>query len=344
MPKAGYYAVKVGKRPGIYTTWEDCREQVDGYPCAKYKKLRTVEEAEAWILGGASQSGLVEQCGVPYPVRPKTKPANRSLDQASAIIWSQSSEQIRVSSSPTIRPTPTIQSDSRFQPASGPSNGGSRAAAEPSGVMASSLSVLAEDVVYTDGACSGNGQYGSVAGIGVWWGPYDARNLSERCPGRQTNNRAELIAIIRALETAPVTSVPLVIKSDSEYAIKCFTDWLPGWRRRNFTTSKGTPVKNVDLVKYMDALFSLRQRSGQQVRLEHVRGHAGEEGNEGADALAVSGTKLQEVEEPDWDALRFMLEKEPMRGTSSSTKWADASIYADMVLDEHDLLAELEED
>jgi len=194
MPKAGYYAVKVGKRPGIYTTWsnftssflgallliivtrEDCQEQVDGYPCAKYKKLRTVEEAEAWILGSASQSGPVEQRGVPYPVRSKTKPANSSLDRASAIIWSQSSEQVRVSSSPsTIKPTPTIQSDSRFQPAFGPSNDRPRAAAEPSRVTASSLSVLAEDVVYTDGACSGNGQYGSVAGIGVWWGPYDTR-------------------------------------------------------------------------------------------------------------------------------------------------------------------------
>jgi ribonuclease HI len=152
-------------------------------------------------------------------------------------------------------------------------------------------------------------------------------------------------AIIRALETTPITSVPLVIKSDSEYAIKCiyppctviplliefvgFTDWLPGWRRRNFTTSKGTPVKNVELVKYMDALFSTRQRSGQEVRLEHVRGHAGEEGNEGADALAVCGTKLQEVEEPDWDALRSMLEKEPMRGKSTSTKLADGSVSQD---------------
>lgn len=112
-----------------------------------------------------------------------------------------------------------------------------------------------------------------------------------------------------------------------------FTDWLPGWRRRNFTTSKGTPVKNVELVKYMDALFSSRQRSGQQVRLEHVRGHAGEEGNEGADALAVSGTKLQEVEEPDWDALRFILEKESMLGMSSSTKMADASVSHEGILD-----------
>lgn len=70
------------------------------------------------------------------------------------------------------------------------------------------------DVVYCDGACSRNGQAGSVAGIGVWWGPGDprsvsvpriprcgnimtCRNLSERCPGDQTNNRAELIVSCR---------------------------------------------------------------------------------------------------------------------------------------------------
>jgi ribonuclease HI len=137
--------------------------------------------------------------------------------------------------------------------------------------------------------------------------------------------------------------MPLALKSDSQYAIKCrfsvssyrsllliegvgFTDWLPGWRRRNFTTSTGSPVKNVELIKYMDALLSARARSGQQVRLVHVRGHAGEEGNEGADGLAVSGAKLQEVEEPDWDALRLRLEEEPVGRTPSGLGSADASV------------------
>jgi len=145
-------------------------------------------------------------------------------------------------------------------------------------------------------------------------------------------------AIIRALETTPINSVPLVIKSDSEYAIKCiffsrivatlflteylgFTDWLPTWRRNNFTTSQGTPVKNVKLIMYMDALFSTRGRSGQEVRLEHVRGHAGEVGNEGADALAVHGAKLPDIDEPDWDALRLQLEKVPV-----SVESADSSV------------------
>ncbi|KAN0113624.1 Ribonuclease H-like domain containing protein [Russula decolorans] len=178
--------------------------------------------------------------------------------------------------------------------------------------------------------------------------PSGDSNLSERCPGRQTNNRAELIAIIRALETTPITSAPLIIKSDSQYSIKCFTDWLPGWRRHNFTTSKGEPVKNVELIMYMDALISLRDRSGQQVMLQYVRGHVGEVGNEGADALAVRGAKLHEVEELDWDTLRLRLldeGPEPKRGAIADTELEDANIsmYADMLLDENDILAELEE-
>ena len=195
MPKVGFYAVKVGKRPGIYTTWshfrsliidaplltvvirEDCREQVDGYPCATYKKMRTVEEAEAWMRGGAGQSGPVEQRAVPYPVKPKIRPANHSLDQASAVIVSQPGGHVRLSSpSSTVKPTPTVQSDSKLQPASGPSIAGSRVVAGPSGATSgSSMLAASEDVVYTDGACSRNGQYGSVAGIGVWWGRNDSR-------------------------------------------------------------------------------------------------------------------------------------------------------------------------
>ncbi|KAI0289770.1 ribonuclease H-like domain-containing protein [Russula brevipes] len=322
MPRAGYYAVKIGRRPGIYTTWEDCREQVDGYPCAKYKKLRTVEEAEAWVQGSASQSRSMEQRGVPYPVQSKIKPANGSLVQARPPTTSKLGGQVPMSSSTStpVTPAQTVQPEPESQFTTGPSSARSRAKEGPS------RTARVEDVVYTDGACSGNGQPGSVAGIGVWWGPNDPRNLCERCPGRQTNNRAELIAIIRALETTPITSVPLVIKSDSEYAIKCFSVWLPGWRRNNFTTSSGMPVKNVKLIMYMSVLFSTRERSGQQVRLQHVRGHAGEVGNEGADTLAVRGAKLKDVEEPDWDALRLEVEEKPVRSAHASVKLTDLSV------------------
>jgi ribonuclease HI len=150
---------------------------VDGYPCAKYKKLRTLEEAEAWM-----------QRAVPYPIKQNINPANHSLGKSRTSIGSQRSGRVAASSSSsTVEVVAPGRSQSQSTVAD-PSSSRSHAAVGPS-----KMSAMAEDVVYTDGACSGNGQLGSVAGTGVWWGVDDPRNLSERCPGRQTNNRAELI-------------------------------------------------------------------------------------------------------------------------------------------------------
>lgn len=51
-----YYAVKVGKKPGIYRTWDECKEMVDGYPGAKYKSFSSLSEAETFIGGESEQS------------------------------------------------------------------------------------------------------------------------------------------------------------------------------------------------------------------------------------------------------------------------------------------------
>jgi hypothetical protein len=133
----------------------DCLEQVDGYPCARYKKLRTLEEAEAWM-----------QRTAPYPVKYEIKPANHPLDKARTPIGSQPSQRVSASSSSSI----VGQAKSESQTTPDQPSARSPAAAGPS-----RTSATAEDVVYTDGACSGNGQLGSVAGIGVWWGVDDPR-------------------------------------------------------------------------------------------------------------------------------------------------------------------------
>lgn len=158
-------------------------------------------------------------------------------------------------------------------------------------------------VVYSDGACKGNGKIGSIAGIGVFWGANDPRNLAERCPGDQTNNRAELIAIIRVLETTPVTREKLLIKTDSQYSINCFEQWLPNWRRNGFRTSNGEPVKNAGIIRYLSSLLEERGKRGQQIRFQYVRGHSGDPGNEGADAQANIGATLPPLPEKDWEAM-----------------------------------------
>ena len=78
-------------------------------------------------------------------------------------------------------------------------------------------------MVYTDGACTKNGKVGARGGIGVYFGPDDPRNLSEPLRHeRQTNQLAEVMAAVRALETAP-RDIPLHIITDSEYVQKGIT-------------------------------------------------------------------------------------------------------------------------
>ncbi|KAK7688812.1 hypothetical protein QCA50_008352 [Cerrena zonata] len=119
--------------------------------------------------------------------------------------------------------------------------------------------------VYCDGASKNNGKPNAVAGVGVWWGKDDDRNIAERCPGAQTNNRAELIALIRALETTPFRQMPLLVRTDSKYTIKCFTEWIRSWRAQGWMNSKGQPVKNRDVISYADALLEKRKSVGQKV-------------------------------------------------------------------------------
>ena len=60
MSKKFYYAVRVGNQPGIYNTWDECKAQVDGFPKAKYKKFKTLEEAEVFIDGGEIKSKIMD--------------------------------------------------------------------------------------------------------------------------------------------------------------------------------------------------------------------------------------------------------------------------------------------
>ncbi|KAK4698782.1 ribonuclease HI, partial [Phenoliferia sp. Uapishka_3] len=143
------------------------------------------------------------------------------------------------------------------------------------------------EVVYTDG--SHYPQLG--AGIGVWWESSDLRssNLSEHLPGSiQTNNRAELTAIIRVLERA-AREFPLRwlhIFSDSQLIIRSLCHWAPKWSQTGWINSSGKPVQNYDLLK--KAVILLQRREA-PVKLSYVKAHEGTLGNEEADKLAKAG-------------------------------------------------------
>ena len=134
--------------------------------------------------------------------------------------------------------------------------------------------------IYSDGACKGNpgtGGWGALLMTGA--------HRKEICGGEAntTNNRMEMTAVIRALEALKRPS-KVEVHTDSQYVQKGVSEWMAGWKRRNWRTADGKPVKNQDLWLQLDALSQLHQ-----IEWKWVRGHAGHPENERADELANQG-------------------------------------------------------
>lgn len=149
-------------------------------------------------------------------------------------------------------------------------------------MTASASAAMGEAVVevYTDGACSGN------PGPGGWGAVLRASGTEKELSGGEpatTNNRMELLAVIRSLE-ALKRSCRVDLYTDSQYVQLGISEWIRGWKRRGWRTAAGKPVKNEDLWRRLDELAAVHD-----VRWHWVRGHAGHPENERADALARRG-------------------------------------------------------
>ena len=144
---------------------------------------------------------------------------------------------------------------------------------------------MPELYAYTDGACSGNPGPG---GWGVLMRAIDQGSVvkeRELSGGEAmtTNNRMELMAAISALETL-ARPTEIIIVTDSAYVKNGITEWMAGWKRKNWRTAAGPAVKNVDLWQRLDAA-----QARHSVTWRWIKGHAGHAENERADALARAG-------------------------------------------------------
>jgi len=145
---------------------------------------------------------------------------------------------------------------------------------------------LTQVVIYTDGACKGN------PGPGGWGALLRSADGSEKelfgGEAQTTNNRMEMMAVLQALQVLK-RPCKVVLHVDSQYVLKGMTEWLPGWKAKGWKTASKQPVKNVDLWQALDHTVAT---SGHTIAWHWVKGHAGDPGNERADALANRGVEL----------------------------------------------------
>ena len=224
-----FYAVANGRNTGIFTNWNDCKNSVNGYRNAKYKKFDTKEEANYFFNKNKRHTNDDN-------IQSQNK-CKDSLDESGCIETNKDNYN-------------------------------------------------AEQYVYTDGSCVNNGTSNAIAGIGIYFGINDNRNVSKKLKGKQTNNTSEISAIIEVyhiIESDIKKGYKIVIVSDSEYAIKCCTTYgkkcdMKGWVE---------DIPNKVLVKNAYELY----KDKPNVKFMHIKSHTNNTdkhsiGNYNADKLA----------------------------------------------------------
>ncbi|KAF1917810.1 ribonuclease H-like domain-containing protein [Ampelomyces quisqualis] len=348
-----FYAVKVGRTPGIYHSWEDCKAQTEGFK-SQFKSFPTLTEAEAFMRGISSPSadtsktpkfyavavGHVPGVYTDYPsVQAQTKDCPGARQQSFATraeAEAYVNEFRRDSSAPislrgdlceesslaaskgskkqkkkdAVVPALT-NGDVTWEPGMGPLPDGAEDGFDPNIILDTATGNIRNKTVeersktkmqptgdfsgtinvYTDGSSLGNGHVGAVGGVGVYFGPNDSRNISEPLRGgRQTNQRAELTAVARALDHVPIDR-SVLIHTDSNYSIKCLTEWFQKWETNNWKSSSGKDVENKDLVEPIIARIRERDLCRAKTEFKWIKGHANDPGNTAADLLAVQGSR-----------------------------------------------------
>jgi ribonuclease HI len=143
--------------------------------------------------------------------------------------------------------------------------------------------------IYTDGACSNNGKASANAGFGVWFGENDERNISQTYNGRQTNNVAELLAIVTALSIVreDIEAGRIIhLYTDSDYSKRCCTTYGEKMFKKNWQ-KKGVDIPNRQIV---EAAYGFCSKYN-NIKFHHIAAHTGLQdqhsvGNDHADRLA----------------------------------------------------------
>lgn len=306
-----YYAVARGHRPGVYTSWDDAKEQVERFPNARHKKFPTRAQAEKFLVsngavvsvdgnesrsppeGHSATQPRVQTSQQPPPFQNFVSSASSSPKRASGANnnawssppprliyyyavakgrvpavydnWAEAEMQVKDLFSARYRRFSTLEEAHDFVDDFKRSQ-----EADPSDPDPKNPSAL---VAFCDGSSVKNGQLGCRAGWACVFPHNSAWDVAGNVPGwRQTNNRAEYVAAIKAILRAntedPRQTKPLYIFSDSMLLIRSMTEWVSAWRDAGWVKADGKPVMNVDLLKRL-----VEEQGGRRILWRHVKAH-----------------------------------------------------------------------
>eukprot|EP00177_Eucheuma_denticulatum_P005949 GFKZ01010847.1.p1 GENE.GFKZ01010847.1~~GFKZ01010847.1.p1 ORF type:complete len:355 (+),score=38.81 GFKZ01010847.1:165-1229(+) len=302
-----FYGIRFGKDSfsGVVRSWPECSRIVSGVQGVKFKSFPTYSEALAFagvpVSGGSSQTKAKSKKKNFYAVRNGLNGFSGVLNNwPECELYVRGAPGVRYKGFATLEEAQAFAANKELGPAGAANLDAAMAQKYPVATSSAGRSVEVQRsekpalIVYTDGACTNNGKVGSAAGYGVFFGEGSPLNISARLNGKQTNQRAEMTAVLEAIRTVLANDLVkegdlLEIHTDSMYTKNGLDEWIHGWQKKGWVTSQGTPVKNKDLWVEMYQAKTQLTSTGVFLRLKWVKGHVGNPGNEAADRLAVSG-------------------------------------------------------
>jgi len=257
-----FYVVKIGRQPGIYESWTEAEKHVTGYSGAKYKSFKTLPEAEAWLSDGSKvkQSNPTKIVGPTITNKAVIKP-----EESASIIKTLNKESVFTYDCRKLNIHDIIyaitENTTKISPATW---------TEYDNTL----------YVFTDGSYK---KSTNKAGSGIYFGE---RGVSIKLPDGFTNNQAELIGVLYALQQIKLTldhlikdAKPVVIISDSMYCINTVTKWMKAWEKNNWKKANGEAILNPELIQTISTLWQSINKSvasssmHKKIKFEHQNSH-----------------------------------------------------------------------
>lgn len=287
-----YYAVAKGRTIGVFMSWVDCKKSIDGFAGAVFKKFDSNEDAEKFVKTGFTTvlftkkivKNTVKNTDVTFDSESESDLKNKTLNIKSKKNYISLKEENKIVSS---KKEEEIKQSLNFDSSESESESELENLKKSTKKYTNNLgNFLPDIIVYTDGACIANGKPNAKASIGIYFGPNDSRNVSKKIEGKQSNNTAELSALITAfkiLEDDINLEKKIAFFSDSVYAIWCLSTYGEKCEKNNWIKD----IPNKDLVRQGYELF----KGKLNIKLIHINSHTGltdihSLGNEEADKLA----------------------------------------------------------